>query len=63
MSVENMENFALGVILEAPLILFGVFEVSAEFPNLKNLLNTSRARKCVVMTDNNPILTDNWEYI
>ena len=38
MSVENKENFALGVILAAPLILFGVFEVSAEFSKFKKFV-------------------------
>lgn len=38
MLVENRENVALGVILAAPLILFGVFEVSAEFPKFKKIV-------------------------
>lgn len=40
MLVENRENVALGVILAAPLILFGVFEVSAEFPKFKKNCET-----------------------
>ena len=45
--------------LPASPVHFGVFEVSVEFLKFRNFLNTSRLRKQVVMTENNPKKTDN----
>ena len=49
--------------LPAPPYTSVSLKLPQNFQNSRNSRNTDRIRKRVVMTDNNPFLTDNWEYI